>query len=48
MNGAEWQTNAVQRFEAAGMSRPEALRRMVAAYAECMHANRPVHTWELP
>ena len=47
-NGAEWQTKAVQRFEASGMNREEAVRRMVAAYAERMHENVPVHCWELP
>ena len=48
LNGAEWQTKAVRAFEAAGCSRAEALRRMVEAYAERMHANVPVHAWEMP
>jgi hypothetical protein len=48
VNGAEWQTKAVSAFEASGMPRAEALRRMVAAYAERMHANVPVHDWEMP
>ena len=48
MNGAEWQSQAVSRLEASGIERPEALRRMVAAYAERMHSNEPVHSWELP
>ena len=39
---------AVRAFEAAGCSRAEALRRMVEAYAERMHANVPVHAWEMP
>lgn len=47
-NGAEWQTRAVRRFEERGLSRAEALREMVAAYAVNMHSNEPVHTWELP
>ncbi len=47
-NGASWQADAVARLEESGMDRPEALRRMVEAYAVQMHANVPVHTWELP
>ncbi len=47
-NGADWQVAAVRRLEAKGLSRAEALRGMVAAYAAHMHANEPVHTWELP
>ncbi len=47
-NGADWQVATVRRFEARGRSRAEALREMVAAYAENMHSNEPVHTWELP
>ncbi|MBP8919748.1 MAG: glutamate--cysteine ligase [Micropruina sp.] len=48
VNGARWQTEAVRVLESSGLPRVEALRRMVAAYAEQMHANNPVHTWELP
>ncbi len=48
LNGSEWQTKAVRAFEAADCSRAEALRRMVEAYAERMHANLPVHAWEMP
>ena len=48
MNGAQWQVEAVRTLEASGIPRVEALRRMVAAYAERMHANLPVHTWEMP
>lgn len=47
-NGADWQRDVVRRFESRGMSREEALRAMCAAYAEGMHSNQPVHTWELP
>jgi hypothetical protein len=47
-NGADWQVATVRRLEARGMSRGRALREMVAAYAANMHANEPVHTWELP
>ena len=31
-----------------GTDRAEALRQMLALYCEGMHANQPVHTWELP
>lgn len=47
-NGADWQVATVRRLEARGLSRHDALREMVAAYAANMHANEPVHTWELP
>jgi hypothetical protein len=47
-NGASWQIEAVHRFEERGLDRVEALRRMLVRYAEQMHANAPVHTWELP
>ncbi|MBK8469432.1 MAG: glutamate--cysteine ligase [Candidatus Phosphoribacter sp.] len=48
INGAAWQGAAVERLEASGMPRAEALRRMVEAYSAQMHANVPVHEWELP
>ncbi len=48
VNGASWQTAAVERLEERGIPRQEALRRMVAAYSEHMHGNEPVHTWPLP
>ncbi len=47
-NGAEWQVATVRRLQGRGLSRAEALREMVAAYAENMHGNEPVHTWALP
>ncbi|MGV8910176.1 MAG: glutamate--cysteine ligase [Propionicimonas sp.] len=47
-NGAEWQVTTVRRLEARGLSREDALREMVAAYAVNMHGNEPVHTWALP
>lgn len=47
-NGTEWQRAVVRRFEQRGASRLTALREMTAAYAEGMHANEPVHTWEVP
>ena len=48
VNGADWQVQCVAAFEARGMSRPEALTAMTEAYAERMHSNDPVHTWDLP
>jgi gamma-glutamyl:cysteine ligase YbdK (ATP-grasp superfamily) len=48
VNGATWQTDAVARLEERGMERMRALREMLAAYVENMHANEPVHTWPLP
>ncbi|MFT3874962.1 MAG: glutamate--cysteine ligase [Propioniciclava sp.] len=47
-NGATWQVRCVRAFERRGLSRPDALAAMTAAYAERMHSNEPVHTWELP
>ncbi|MDN5559653.1 MAG: glutamate--cysteine ligase, partial [Ruaniaceae bacterium] len=47
-NGAVWQVEAVRAFEARGLERHEALRKMVALYAENMHTNEPVHTWAVP
>ena len=47
-NGADWQVATVRRLEARGLSRQDALREMVAAYAVNMHGNEPVHTWSLP
>jgi hypothetical protein len=48
VNGATWQVHAVERLEARGLDRPEALRQMLSHYADNMHANVPVHEWELP
>ncbi len=47
-NGATWQTDAVERFESAGMDRHKALAEMLRLYAKHMHSNEPVHTWPLP
>jgi hypothetical protein len=47
-NGATWQVAAVQALESRGIQRPDALRGMLRRYAEGMHSNAPVHTWELP
>ena len=48
VNGADWQVRCVQAFEARGLNRADALRAMTQAYAERMHTNEPVHTWDLP
>ena len=47
-NGASWQIETVHRLQERGLDRVEALRQMLQQYAENMHANVPVHTWELP
>ncbi|MDI1464179.1 glutamate--cysteine ligase [Catellatospora sp. KI3] len=44
-NGATWQIQTVRALEQQGLSRPEALRRMVGRYAELQQSNEPVHTW---
>jgi len=46
-NGSVWQTEMVDRLEAAGRDRPTALRQMVQRYVQLMHAGEPVHTWPL-
>jgi gamma-glutamyl:cysteine ligase YbdK (ATP-grasp superfamily) len=48
VNGATWQTDAVERLEARGAKRVDALRRMLEQYVGYMHTNEPVHTWPLP
>jgi hypothetical protein len=45
--GATWQVAAVNRREAAGLDRDEALRRMTQDYLQLMHSNQPAHTWPL-
>ncbi len=45
-NGATWQVDSVHHLEANGHERWESLRLMTQAYAERMHSNEPVHTWE--
>jgi gamma-glutamyl:cysteine ligase YbdK (ATP-grasp superfamily) len=45
-NGATWQTAEVSGREAAGASRDEALRDMLATYLDLMHTNEPAHSWE--
>ncbi len=47
-NGAVWQVRTVRALESRGLSRTDALRAMVADYAARMHANEPVHTWDVP
>ncbi|MCV7058081.1 glutamate--cysteine ligase [Mycolicibacterium gilvum] len=47
-NGAVWQSEAVTALQDRGLSRPEALAEMLKLYCERMHANEPVHTWDLP
>ncbi|MBV9320616.1 MAG: glutamate--cysteine ligase, partial [Mycobacterium sp.] len=47
-NGAAWQASAVRAFQESGMARPAALAEMLRRYCEHMHANEPVHTWEIP
>src|SRR4051794_38688737 len=47
-NGAEWQVATVRSLEAGGADRLSALNGMLRRYAEGMHSNEPVHTWEVP
>ncbi|MDQ1289664.1 MAG: hypothetical protein QG622_3230 [Actinomycetota bacterium] len=47
-NGASWQVSAVHALEEHGLTRREALTRMLAHYCEGMHSGQPVHTWPLP
>jgi hypothetical protein len=46
--GATWQIDTVRIFESRGLSRTEALREMLALYAQHQRSNEPVHTWPLP
>ena len=46
-NGSTWQAATFRRlYEAEGLDRVEALRRMTVAYRDNMHGNEPVHTWD--
>jgi len=47
-NGASWQVATVRSLEAAGADRSAALTTMLMLYAQGMHSNEPVHTWDLP
>jgi len=46
-NGARWQVSTVRALQDGGRTRPAALAEMLRRYCEHMHANQPVHTWEL-
>jgi gamma-glutamyl:cysteine ligase YbdK (ATP-grasp superfamily) len=46
--GAQWQLDAIDTFEQAGLARCDAIDAMVQRYAGGMHANAPVHTWPIP
>jgi hypothetical protein len=49
LNGAAWQVQTVTALqEQDGLTRPRALAEMLRRYAERMHSNEPLHTWELP
>jgi hypothetical protein len=49
VNGATWQVAAYRHFyEDRRLDRAEALREMTLAYREHMHANVPVHEWDVP
>ncbi|SHK63820.1 hypothetical protein SAMN05443637_109114 [Pseudonocardia thermophila] len=48
INGAAWQVRTVQALQERGLERVPALHAMLERYVEHMHANQPVHTWELP
>lgn len=47
-NGASWQVATVAALEERGLDRHAALTEMLRLYSEGMHANAPVHTWEVP
>jgi gamma-glutamyl:cysteine ligase YbdK (ATP-grasp superfamily) len=46
--GARWQRRALAALEQTGLSRPQALRQLVLAYAARAAHGDPVHTWDLP
>jgi len=48
INGASWQVRTVHALQESGLERIPALHAMLERYIENMHANQPVHTWELP
>jgi hypothetical protein len=46
-NGASWQAETFHRlFDRGSAERIEALRGMVSRYADHMHSNEPVHSWD--
>lgn len=47
-NGATWMTRSLARFEESGLSRDQALVRLVDTYGDHMRGGEPVHTWPLP
>jgi hypothetical protein len=47
-NGSSWQVATVVALENRGLSRHAALHEMLRRYLTGMHANQPVHTWEVP
>jgi hypothetical protein len=46
--GAGWQVRTFRALRDRGLERREALTQMTRAYLEGMHANEPVHSWEVP
>jgi len=48
ITGAVWQSRALAAFEAHGLQRAEALRRMLEHYVEQVHTGEPVHAWRNP
>ena len=47
-NGASWQIETTETFEAAGYTREDALREMFRIYMDHSEDNLPVHTWPVP
>ncbi|WGW11351.1 glutamate--cysteine ligase [Saxibacter everestensis] len=47
-NGAQWQLDCLERLEANGMDRKDALTELTRLYAGHSRSNQPVHTWPLP
>ena len=45
-NGAVWQVHTVEKLQARGLDRTQALAEMLRQYCDLMHSNEPVHTWE--
>lgn len=49
VNGATWQVmTATALQQGQNLNRPQALAEMLRRYAQHMHSNEPVHTWERP
>ncbi|MDN5859845.1 MAG: glutamate-cysteine ligase family protein [Pseudonocardia sp.] len=47
INGAAWQVRTVRALQDGGLERLPALHAMLERYVVNMHANEPVHAWEL-